>query len=94
VDYLVLELVEGEALRGPLPVRRALDYACQVADALQAARHPDCGRADDRARIGLNPVKPAPIRSDDEIVVTAVRTGDGPCAVGVHRTTNRSPAKG
>lgn len=36
-DYLVLELVEGETLRGPLPVAVALDYACQVATALQAA---------------------------------------------------------
>ena len=36
-DYLVLELVEGETLRGPVPLEKALDYACQVADALQAA---------------------------------------------------------
>src|SRR5579864_7966945 len=37
VECLVLELVEGETLRGPLPVERALDYARQVADALEAA---------------------------------------------------------
>src|SRR5580704_10843200 len=37
VDCLVLELVEGENLRGPLPIERALDYARQVADALEAA---------------------------------------------------------
>lgn len=36
-DYLVLEFVEGEILRGPLPVRTALEYARQVAEALQAA---------------------------------------------------------
>lgn len=36
-DYLVLELVEGDALSGPVPVSRALDYASQVAEALQAA---------------------------------------------------------
>ncbi len=36
-DYLVLELVEGETLLGPLPVNIALDYARQVADALEAA---------------------------------------------------------
>jgi serine/threonine protein kinase len=37
MDCLVLELVEGETLRGPLPIERALDYARQVAEALQAA---------------------------------------------------------
>jgi eukaryotic-like serine/threonine-protein kinase len=36
-DCLVLELVEGETLRGPLPVEQALDYARQVAEALGAA---------------------------------------------------------
>jgi Tol biopolymer transport system component len=36
-DCLVLELVEGENLKGPLPIERALDYAGQVADALEAA---------------------------------------------------------
>jgi serine/threonine protein kinase len=43
VDCLVLELVEGETLAerikrmGPLPVEKALDYARQVAEALEAA---------------------------------------------------------
>jgi eukaryotic-like serine/threonine-protein kinase len=37
VDCLVLELVEGETLRGPLPVAEVLDRARQVADALEAA---------------------------------------------------------
>jgi Tol biopolymer transport system component/serine/threonine protein kinase len=37
VDCLVMELVEGETLRGPLPVAKALDYARQLADALEAA---------------------------------------------------------
>ena len=34
---LVLELVEGEMLRGALPVQTALDRALQVAEALEAA---------------------------------------------------------
>jgi serine/threonine protein kinase len=34
---LVMELVEGETLKGPLPLETALDYARQVADALEAA---------------------------------------------------------
>jgi eukaryotic-like serine/threonine-protein kinase len=37
VDCLVLELVEGETLHGPLPVATALDCAGQVAEALEAA---------------------------------------------------------
>ncbi len=37
LDYLVLELVEGDALHGPLPVVMALERACQVAEALEAA---------------------------------------------------------
>ena len=37
VECLVLELVEGETLRGPLPVTQALDYARQVAEAVEAA---------------------------------------------------------
>ena len=36
-DYLVLELVEGERLHGPVPLPAALGIADQVADALQAA---------------------------------------------------------
>jgi serine/threonine-protein kinase len=34
---LVMELVEGQTLRGPLPLETALDYARQIADALGAA---------------------------------------------------------
>src|SRR5271163_2958813 len=34
---LVMELVEGENLKGPLPVETALQYARQIADALEAA---------------------------------------------------------
>ena len=37
VDFLILELVEGEILIGPVPVDTALDYAGQVAEALEAA---------------------------------------------------------
>jgi serine/threonine-protein kinase len=36
-NYLVMELAEGENLSGPLPVETALNYARQIAEALEAA---------------------------------------------------------
>jgi serine/threonine protein kinase len=36
-NYLVMELVEGESPRGPLPLEEALRIARQIADALEAA---------------------------------------------------------
>src|SRR5262249_28348555 len=35
--YLVMELVDGKSLKGPLPLETALNYARQIADALEAA---------------------------------------------------------
>ena len=36
-DYLVMELVEGSPLRGPMPIGKALVYASQILEALDAA---------------------------------------------------------
>ena len=36
-NFLVMELVEGETLKGPVPVETALSYARQIAEALEAA---------------------------------------------------------
>src|SRR5579863_5062727 len=36
-DYLVMELVEGTPLKGPLPLAKTLEYASQILDALDAA---------------------------------------------------------
>jgi serine/threonine protein kinase len=36
-NYLVFEFVEGEPVKGPLPLDKALDYAAQICDALDAA---------------------------------------------------------
>jgi Tol biopolymer transport system component len=36
-DYLVMELIDGEPIKGPLPLATALEYAGRIADALQAA---------------------------------------------------------
>src|SRR5580693_2911880 len=37
VRALVMELVSGQTLKGPLPLETALNYASQIADALEAA---------------------------------------------------------
>ncbi len=36
-DYLVMELIDGKPLRGPLPLKTVLEYGAQIADALQCA---------------------------------------------------------
>ena len=36
-NFLVMELIDGQPLKGPLPVDKALDYARQIADGLRAA---------------------------------------------------------
>ncbi|MFN0107121.1 MAG: protein kinase domain-containing protein [Bryobacteraceae bacterium] len=36
-DYLVMEFIEGQILKGPLPPETALKYAVQICDALDAA---------------------------------------------------------
>ena len=36
-NYLVMEYLEGSPLKGPLPLQKALDYASQILDALDAA---------------------------------------------------------
>src|SRR5262249_54104171 len=36
-NYLVMEFVEGERLTSPLPLQRAVEYAGQILDALDAA---------------------------------------------------------
>jgi eukaryotic-like serine/threonine-protein kinase len=39
-DYLVMEYIEGQPLRGPLPLDKTIEYAKQILDALDAAhRH-------------------------------------------------------
>ena len=37
IEYLVLEYLDGERLRVPLPLHRVIEYGAQLADALDAA---------------------------------------------------------
>jgi serine/threonine protein kinase/Tol biopolymer transport system component len=36
-NYLIMELIEGKPLKGPLPLSKAIEYACQILDALDTA---------------------------------------------------------
>src|ERR1700674_821553 len=36
-NYLVMELVDGSPLKGPLPLEKAVEYAAQILGALDAA---------------------------------------------------------
>jgi serine/threonine protein kinase len=36
-NYLVMEFVEGAPLKGPLPLAKAVEYAGEILDALDAA---------------------------------------------------------
>src|SRR5712692_4869687 len=38
-NYLVMEYVDGTPLKGPLPLERAVEYAGQILEALDAAHH-------------------------------------------------------
>src|SRR6202167_3873167 len=38
-NYLVMELIDGVPLKGPLPVEKAVSYAGLILDALDAAHH-------------------------------------------------------
>src|SRR5437016_3786741 len=36
-NYLVMEFIDGASLKGPLPIDKAVEYAGQILDALDAA---------------------------------------------------------
>src|SRR3974377_46989 len=65
-NYLVMELIEGETLKGPLPLDTALRYAGQIADALTAAH--------DRGIVHRD-LKPANIRVKEDGTVKVLDFG-------------------
>ena len=65
-NYLVMELVEGEALKGPVPLDMALHYAGQIADALAAAHERGIVHRD---------LKPANIRVKEDGTVKVLDFG-------------------
>ena len=86
-NYLVMEFVEGQELRGPLPVARAIDLACKMLDGLDAAHrkgitHRDLKPANVMVTktdlkvmdFGLAKIAPAAIKESD--ATRTVLTGD------------------
>src|ERR1700687_1967837 len=87
-NYLVMEFIEGTPLRGPLPVDRALRYAVQICDALDAAHkknitHRDLKPANilvTKAGVKLldfGLAKVGPAVKPDEATMTMALTGKG-----------------
>jgi len=65
-NFLVMELIEGESLKGPLPLDAALDYARQIAEALEAAHEKGITHRD---------LKPANIKVTPQGVVKVLDFG-------------------
>ena len=89
----MMELVEGETLLGPLPLDTALDYAKQIADALEAAHEKGVIHRD---------LKPANIKATPQGVVKVLdfglaavtRDGHGFCVLTHYPTTLLWPGHG
>src|ERR1041385_5998492 len=84
-NYLVMELVEGQPLQGPVPLLKAVSYVSQICDALDAAHRAGVTHRDlkpgnvllarDRVKLldfGLAKIEPARITPDDETVTNAL----------------------
>jgi serine/threonine protein kinase len=80
-NAIVMELVEGETLRGPLPVAEALAVARQIAEALEAAHEKGIVHRD---------LKPANVKVTPEGVVKVLDFG---LAKAVERTSSPSNAE-
>ena len=76
---LAMELVDGEHLKGPLPVETALSYAKQIADALEAAH--------EKGIIHRDP-KPANIFLTKQCIKEAGKTSGSRCPLAEHESAS------
>lgn len=87
-DYLVMELIDGKPLQGPLPLSQTLQYASQIAGALDAAHRKGIAHRDLKPAnilitktgaklldFGLAKTVQSPVQSSSPDDFTKVRTG-------------------
>ena len=78
-NYLVMEYIEGEPLKGPLPLEKAIDYAGQILEALDHAHRKGITHRDLKPAnilvtrqgiklldFGLAKLRPSPLKETDE----------------------------
>jgi len=84
-NYLVMELVEGDNLKGPLPIEKAIEYAGQILEALDHAHRKGITHRDLKPAnilvtkqgiklldFGLAKLKPAPLKETDATLTQAL----------------------
>jgi Tol biopolymer transport system component len=74
-NYLVFEYVEGQPLKGPLPLEKALEYSAQIRDAIDAAHTKKITHRDLKLDFGLAKID-APLKDAAETVTMGL-TGAG-----------------
>jgi serine/threonine protein kinase len=87
-NYLVMELVDGAPIKGPLPVEKAVEYAGQILDALDAAHRKSITHRDLKPAnilvtkqgiklLDFGLAKQAPGLGPDDVTIQAVMTAEG-----------------
>jgi Tol biopolymer transport system component/predicted Ser/Thr protein kinase len=90
---LVMELVPGETLKGPLPVDAALNYAKQVAEALEAAHDKGIIHRDLKpANLMVTPERVVKVLDFGLAAVTQAPQGEAPAEAGATLTMGATQA--
>ena len=87
-NYLVFEFVAGEPLKGPLPLAKALEYAMQICDALDAAHSKNITHRD------LKPANILVTRQGVKLLDFGLAKIDQPIDAGVENVTMAVTMKG